>query len=153
MGPWPWKPAAASPGRGAVLSVRQLKSAERGAENQLALSLAMHSRQPDPTEEFDLQADIFGLPQGAERRRSQRDALTLPVELCFNTEALAGSSADVSETGLLFLTDAPVEVVVRIETEAGPVEHRGRLVRGQQLGVTITALAIAFEPDSERRGP
>jgi hypothetical protein len=109
--------------------------------------------QPEPTEDSDLQGSLSGLSRGAERRRAQRDALTRPVELRFADQALVGSSADVSDTGLLFLTDAPVEVVVRIETEAGPVEHRGRLVRGQQLGATITALAIAFEPTSERRRP
>jgi hypothetical protein len=81
--------------------------------------------QPEPTEEGDLQGSLSALSCGAERRRAQRDALTLPVELRFADQAMVGSSADVSDTGLLFLTDAPVEVVVRIETEAGPVEHRG----------------------------
>lgn len=113
----------------------------------------MPARQSDPSEEADLHTGLAGLPRGAERRRAQRDALTLPVELRFDAGALSGSSADVSETGLLFLTDAPVEVVVRIETENGTIEHRGRLVRGQQLGATITALAIAFEPAGDRRGP
>lgn len=96
-----------------------------------------------------LAAGLGDLMSGAERRRAPREALTLPVELAFRSGSLDGSSADVSETGLLFLTDAPIEVIVRIQTESGHEERIGRLVRAQQLGATISALAIQF--DEQRR--
>ena len=83
----------------------------------------------------------------SDRRRAPRHAVALPVHVAFPGEGLSGTSADVSDVGVLCVTDEPLELVVRIEQDGGTVERRGRLVRAQQLGAVSFALAIEFDEE------
>lgn len=84
-----------------------------------------------------------------DRRRAPRLSVHLPVQVSFPQEALAGTSADVSEVGVMFVTDQPLQVTVRIEEEGRTIERVGRVIRTQQLGAVSTAIAIEFEEEED----
>ncbi len=85
-----------------------------------------------------------------DRRRSPRLSVNLPVQVGFPVRPLRGTSADVSDVGVLFVTDEPLEVRVVIEEDGYKTERIGRVVRSQQLGAVSFAVAIEFdEPEDD----
>lgn len=63
----------------------------------------------------------------------------------FPEQPLKGTSADVSDVGVMFVTDQPLQVKVQIEEDGRILERIGRVIRTQQLGAVSTAIAIEFE--------
>ncbi len=84
-----------------------------------------------------------------DRRRAPRLSVHLPVQVSFPAQPLAGTSADVSDVGVMFVTDQPLQVTVRIEEQGGTIERVGRVIRTQQLGAVSTAIAIEFEEEED----
>lgn len=96
-------------------------------------------------------SDRFAISE-SDRRRAPRHAVHLPVTVQLPPQPLNGTSADVSDVGVMFVTDEPLQVTVRIERGGRILERIGRVVRTQQLGAVSTAIAIEFEeedPDDE----
>lgn len=87
--------------------------------------------------------DASSQPSGPDRRDGARKVLRESVSVRFLAPSLEGAGDNVSERGVLFVVDGPVEVMVRIgDREA---EVRGTLVRLQDMGGGRSGLAVRFD--------
>lgn len=80
---------------------------------------------------------------GSERREGTRRALRETVSVRLLAAEITGAGDNVSEQGVLFVVDGPVEVMVRIGS--GETEVRGTLVRLQDLGGGRSGIAVRFD--------
>lgn len=87
--------------------------------------------------------DASANQQGSERREGTRRALRETVSVRLLAPRLAGAGENVSEQGVLFTVDGPVEVMVRIGDRE--TELRGTLVRLQDLGGGRSGIAVRFD--------
>jgi hypothetical protein len=87
--------------------------------------------------------DASNSQRGSERREGTRKALREPVSVRLLAPGVTGAGENISEQGVLFVVDGPVEVMVRI----GDREHevRGTLVRLQDLGGGRSGIAVRFD--------
>ncbi|MHC4262317.1 MAG: PilZ domain-containing protein [Planctomycetota bacterium] len=87
--------------------------------------------------------------RGRRRRRQDRRVLDVPVEVEFVDHSGAGRTRDLSQSGLLFVSDDRVRVRVSFEVDGEHVVREGRLVRAQPMAGGKTAYALQFDDDRE----
>jgi hypothetical protein len=87
--------------------------------------------------------DESGQQKGSERREGTRKALREPVSVRLLAPCLDGVGENVSEQGVLFVVEGPVEVMVRIGNSG--TELRGTLVRLQDMGGGRSGIAVRFD--------
>ena len=80
-----------------------------------------------------------------ERRGAERLPRRRAVELRFLAPVLRGMTQNVSESGVLLASAEPLRVRLVLDTESGPEERTGRLVRVQRLDGTVTGIAVEFD--------
>lgn len=93
------------------------------------------------------------MPLTSDRRRQPRIEKSLPIEVRFGNEALAGASANVSADGVYFVAKGPVTVEVRIVEDGKARTLRGRLVRLQCADASgdDVGLAVRFDAAPKKR--
>jgi hypothetical protein len=85
-----------------------------------------------------------------ERRRGNRRESRGTVQVTVETRELAGELENVSPSGVLFLSEDAVRVVIEF-TDRGTVEKRsGRLVRAQRMSGDTVGWAVEFDDRTER---
>ena len=98
---------------------------------------------PDPAK--DARADeATGVD---ERRRSERIPMRAPLEMTVETAQLVGTTDNLSSIGVLFFSDDPLRVSIRVEVEGEEKLISGRLVRVQRMSDQSTGFAVEFEPE------
>ena len=80
----------------------------------------------------------------AERRQADRRPLQGEVTVRFELTELVGPGQNISETGVFFVVDRAIPVMVEVEGRDEP--RRGELVRVQSMGQDGTGIAIRFLP-------
>lgn len=83
--------------------------------------------------------------KGSERRGSQRDHQTVPVEVNFEKVKLLGPSANLSAEGVYFLAEAAIPVSVTISVEGKKRSVKGKIVRVGSVNEKTLGIAIQFE--------
>ena len=78
-------------------------------------------------------------------RRSARHDFEAPVRMRFEIDSIEGVSDNISQVGLMFFTEQPLQVTVEIQEEGKARSYSGRLMRLQRLNETSTGLAIEFD--------
>ena len=82
----------------------------------------------------------------SDRRQSERKRAHGAVHMVLETKELSGRAQNVSQTGLLFFSDDPLRVRVRIEESGVEREFSGRLVRAQRMKGDELGWAIEIDP-------
>jgi hypothetical protein len=81
-----------------------------------------------------------------DRRVSRRRPSGARIRLSVEKNEIEGSVDNISETGVLFLTERELRVTVEIE-ESGTTRRRtGRLIRSQVMGPGKIGWAVEFDP-------
>ena len=80
-----------------------------------------------------------------DRRGSQRDPRTLPVEVHFEKLKLLGPSANLSSEGVYFLAEATIPVSVTISVDGKKRSLKGKVVRVGSVNEKTLGVAIQFE--------
>ena len=86
-------------------------------------------------------------PARTESRESPREALETAVRVELTDTHVAGTTRNVSDNGLLMVTDESLEVSIEYLDGEQPVARRGRIVRVQGLSGSGLGIAIAFDAD------
>jgi hypothetical protein len=81
----------------------------------------------------------------AERRRSQRRATRASVSVHIDTPELEGVADNISQTGVLFFSDAQLRVTVEFDDDGRKTTRTGRLVRAQRMQDNNTGWAVEFD--------
>lgn len=85
---------------------------------------------------------------GSESRESPRQSLETAVRVELSDTHLGGTTRNVSDNGLLMVTDEELEVSIEYLDGEQPVSRRGRIVRVQGLAGNGLGIAIAFDTDA-----
>ena len=86
----------------------------------------------------------------SERRKDDRAATRGRVRVELRVQALSGVAQNVSRSGVLFLSEDTLDVVVELESQ-GKVERRtGRLARAQRMSANTIGWAIEFDEPRDR---
>ncbi|MBK7643259.1 MAG: PilZ domain-containing protein [Planctomycetes bacterium] len=80
-----------------------------------------------------------------DRRIDQRRRTAGKVQLSIDATSLAGEMDNVSQSGVLFFTDADLHVTVQFESDGKQVVRAGRLVRAQRVRADHVGWAIEFD--------
>ncbi|MEZ5980032.1 MAG: PilZ domain-containing protein [Planctomycetota bacterium] len=88
-------------------------------------------------------------PRQRDSRESPRTRLSVSVRVEMSGTHIAGNTRDVSERGVMLVTDEPIPVTVEYLDGDQPVSRRGRVVRVQRLAGEALGIAIAFEGDAD----
>jgi hypothetical protein len=70
--------------------------------------------------------------QNSCNRRDERYDLEAPVEFIVEADVLKASAINVSQTGILFTTETPVYISMRVTVDGKREERRARLVWANQ---------------------
>lgn len=84
----------------------------------------------------------------SESRESPREALVTAVRVELSDTHVSGTTRNVSDNGLLLVTDEDLEVSIEYLDGEQPVSRRGRIVRVQGLSGNGLGIAIAFDADA-----
>lgn len=89
-----------------------------------------------------------GEQSGNERRRADRRTLDGSVRLALDAQSLTGHSGNRSKSGVYFVADGALEVLVQLSGEPEP--RRGRIVRIGEMREGQLGIAVKFEDVEER---
>lgn len=81
----------------------------------------------------------------AERRISQREALRGKIRVSIETTVLEGFADNISQTGVLFFSEEPLQVTVEMDENGTQVTRQGRLVRAQRMQGNSVGWAVEFD--------
>ena len=81
-----------------------------------------------------------------EKRAAPRTESHQSVRLKVDSADLAGTCENISDVGVLFFTDEPLQVTVELqEAEGRTITRTGRLVRVQRMSLDNTGFAVEFD--------
>lgn len=98
---------------------------------------------PDPAEDARPQENV----SVDDRRRSERVPLRAPVEMIVETGQLVGTTDNLSTIGVLFFSQEPLRVSIRVDVDGEEQTFAGRLVRVQRMSDQSTGFAVEFESE------
>ncbi len=81
----------------------------------------------------------------ADQRQVERQVVAVPLRLLLGEQELSGTTRDASAGGVMFTTDAPLEVEIELEEDGRLVRRKGRLSRVQRLNADEVAFAVEFD--------
>ncbi len=95
-------------------------------------------QQPDPSSSSSDSAT-------SDRRRSNREALDVQVQVQLDTPQLTGIANNVSKSGILFFTDGELRVTVQMEENGEMRQMSGQLVRCERIKGNHRGWAVEFD--------
>lgn len=96
-------------------------------------------------ERFDEQATDVGERRQGDRRGSQGE-----VKVSLETRELTGQAENVSPSGVLFLSQGDLRVVIEFQEQGVTEQRTGRLVRAQRMKGDTIGWAVEFDARRER---
>ncbi len=85
-----------------------------------------------------------------ERRRGDRRESRGTVKVTLETRELGGELENVSPSGVLFLSEDALRVVIEFSEKGSSERRTGRLVRAQRMNGDTVGWAVEFDGRTER---
>lgn len=91
------------------------------------------------------------LEKSVEKRSSERRPLKTKIKFYFDSDIVEATSVDISDNGIRFDTEAPVQVFLRLSTDGGPREHLAKFVWARSKSDGGMTYGLEYVPESEER--